>query len=70
MYREYCETNLVLQTDTDFEKGLELLRETYYKKNDVFILKMKTSADVFRGKVTRSYRRGFSNIDRVPKIAA
>ena len=29
---------------------LELLRETYYKKNDVFILKMKTAADVFKGK--------------------
>merc|ERR1711978_824292 len=41
---------MVLQTDTDFEKGLELLRETYYKKNDVFILKMKTAADVFKGK--------------------
>ena len=50
LYREYCETNFILQTDTDFEKGLELLRETYYKKNDVFVLKMKTSADVFRGK--------------------
>ena len=50
MYREYCETNLILQTDTDFEKGIELLKETYYKKNDVFILKMKTAADVFRGK--------------------
>ena len=49
LYREYCETNFILQTDTDFEKGLELLRETYYKKNDVFVLKMKTSAD-FRGK--------------------
>ena len=50
LFKEYCETNMVLQTDTDFEKGLELLRETYYKKNDVFILKMKTAADVFKGK--------------------
>ena len=50
LYREYCESNMILQTDTDFEKGLELLRETYYKKNDVFILKMKTAADVFKGK--------------------
>ena len=50
LYRKYCESNMVLQTDTDFEKGLELLRETYYKKNDVFILKMKTAADVFKGK--------------------
>ena len=50
LYREYCEANLILQTDTDFEKGIELLKETYYKKNDIFLLKMKTAADVFRGK--------------------
>ena len=50
LFKEYCETNMILQTDTDFEKGLELLRETYYKKNDVFILIMKTAADVFKGK--------------------
>ena len=50
LFKEYCETNMILQTDTDFEKGLELLRETYYKKNDIFILKMKTAADVFKGK--------------------
>ena len=50
LFKEYCETNMILQTDTDFEKGLELLRETYYKKNDVFILKMKAAADTFKGK--------------------
>ena len=50
LYREYCEANLILQTDTDFEKGIELLKETYYKKNDIFLLKLKTAADVFRGK--------------------
>ena len=50
MYKEYCEAHLILPTDNDFEKGLELLRETYYKKNDMFLLKLKTSADTFRGK--------------------
>ena len=50
LYREYCEANLILQTDTDFEKGIELLKETYYKKNNIFLLKMKAAADVFRGK--------------------
>ena len=50
MYREYCEANHILPTDKDFEKGIELLKETYYKKNDVFLLKLKTPADTFRGK--------------------
>ena len=27
MYREYCEANLILPTDNDFEKGIELLKE-------------------------------------------
>ena len=35
MYREYCETNLIVPADNDFERGLELLRETYYKKNEL-----------------------------------
>ena len=50
LFKEYCETNFVIPADTDFEKGLEYLRETYYKKNDVFILKMKAAADTFKGK--------------------
>ena len=68
LYREYCESNMVLQTDTDFEKGLELLRETYYKKNDVFILKMKTAADVFKGKTFSEIQTWFFKV-KVPKIA-
>ena len=50
MYREYCEAILIVPADNDFERGLELLRETYYKRNDIFLLKLKTSADTFRGK--------------------
>ena len=50
LFKEFCETNFVILADTDFEKGLEYLRETYYKKNDVFILKMKAAADTFKGK--------------------
>ena len=32
LYREYCEANLILPTDNNFEKGIELLKETYYKR--------------------------------------
>ena len=44
------DSNYVIPADTDFEKGLEYLKETYYRKNDVFILKMKAAADTFKGK--------------------
>ena len=50
LYREYCEANLILPTDNGFEKGIELLKETFYKKNDIFLLNLKTAADSFRGK--------------------
>ena len=50
LFKEHLETNFVIPADTNFEQGLEYLKETYYRKNDVFILKMKTAADTFKGK--------------------
>ena len=67
LFKEYCETNFVIPADTDFEKGLEYLRETYYKKNDVFILKMKAAADTFKERPSQSYRHGFTNTAKAPR---
>ena len=64
LFKEYCETNYVIPADTDFEKGLEYLRETYYKKNDVFILKMKAAADTFKGKTFTELQTWFYKVPR------
>lgn len=50
LFKEYCEAQMLLPTDIDFEKGLDLLKETYFKKNDIYTLRLKTSADTFKGK--------------------
>ena len=50
LFKEYCEAQMILPTEIDFERGLEILKETYFKKNDVYTLRLKTSADTFRGK--------------------
>ena len=60
MFKEYCEANLILPVDINFERGLEILKETYYKKNDMFLLKLRTSADTFRGRPILTYSPGFS----------
>ena len=52
LFREYGEANMILPSEIDFARGLEILKETYYKKNDMYTLKLKTSADTFKG---RSY---------------
>merc|ERR1712012_683120 len=36
LFKEHCETNFVIPADTNFEQGLEYLKETYYRKNDIF----------------------------------
>ena len=49
-FKEYCEAQLLIPADIDFEKGLDILKETYFKKNDMYTLKLQTSADTFKGK--------------------
>ena len=50
LFKEYCEAQMLLPTDIDFEKGLDILKETYFKKNDIYTLRLRTSADTFKGK--------------------
>ena len=45
LYREYCEANLILQTDTDFEKGIELLKET------LFSTSLRTASGIVRAEM-------------------
>ena len=41
---------MIIPADIDLARGLEILKETYFKKNDMYTLKLKTSADTFKGK--------------------
>ena len=38
---------MIIPADIDFARGLEILKETYC---DMYTLKLKTSADTFKGK--------------------
>ena len=49
LFKKYCEANMILPVDINFERGLEILKETYFKENDMYTLKLKTSADTFKG---------------------
>ena len=35
LFREYGEANMILPSEIDFARGLEILKETYYKKNEL-----------------------------------
>ena len=50
LFKEYCESQMILPVEIDFERGIEILKETYFKKNDAYTLKLRTSADTFKGK--------------------
>ena len=48
--KEYMESQMIIPADVDFQRGLEIAKESYFKKHDMYSLRLQTSADIFKGK--------------------